>query len=110
MTAQDLRKLALALPEAIEQGHWGRPSFRVKKKIFATLPDNEQAVLKLPLDVQATVSAAKPETFSVGSWGHQGWTHVQLAAVEPDELDVLVTEAWRQVAPKRVIAAYDSER
>jgi hypothetical protein len=39
MTADDARRLALALPETVEQGHHGRPSFRVAGKIFATIWD-----------------------------------------------------------------------
>ena len=39
MTPDDARQLALALPEAVEQDHHGRPSFRVGGKIFATLWD-----------------------------------------------------------------------
>ena len=31
-----MKRLALALPEAVEQDHHGRPSFRVDRKIFAT--------------------------------------------------------------------------
>jgi hypothetical protein len=37
LTAQEAREIALALPEAIEQDHHGRPSFRVAGKIFGTL-------------------------------------------------------------------------
>jgi hypothetical protein len=36
-SAEQARRLALALPEAVEQDHHGRPSFRVAGKIFATL-------------------------------------------------------------------------
>ena len=32
MTPAEVRKLALSLPEATEQDHWGNPSFRVKGK------------------------------------------------------------------------------
>ena len=39
MTSEEARRLALALPEAVEQDHHGRPSFRVAGKIFATLWD-----------------------------------------------------------------------
>jgi hypothetical protein len=39
LTADDARRLALALPDAVEQDHHGRPSFRIKGKIFATLWD-----------------------------------------------------------------------
>src|SRR5258708_40046914 len=39
ITIQEVRRLALALPEAVEQEHWGNPSFRISGKIFATVPD-----------------------------------------------------------------------
>jgi hypothetical protein len=39
MTPDDARQLALGLPEAVEQDHHGRPSFRVGGRIFATLWD-----------------------------------------------------------------------
>jgi hypothetical protein len=35
------RRLALALPEAMEKDHHGRPSFRVGGRIFATLWDQD---------------------------------------------------------------------
>lgn len=37
LSADDVRRLALALPEATEQDDHGRPSFRVAGWIFATL-------------------------------------------------------------------------
>lgn len=37
LTTDQARELALALPEAVEQDHHGRPSFRVSRRIFATL-------------------------------------------------------------------------
>lgn len=39
VSAERVRQLALALPEAVERDHHGRPSFRVGGKIFATLWD-----------------------------------------------------------------------
>ena len=38
MTQDDIRALALSLPLAEEHPHFDRASFRVKGKIFATLP------------------------------------------------------------------------
>jgi hypothetical protein len=38
MDLQRVRSLALALPETVEQDHFGNPSFRVRGKIFATVP------------------------------------------------------------------------
>jgi hypothetical protein len=37
VSADEARSLALALPEALELDHQGRPSFRVGGKIFATV-------------------------------------------------------------------------
>jgi hypothetical protein len=39
VTLAKVRQLALALPEATEQDHHGMNSFRVRNKIFATVPD-----------------------------------------------------------------------
>jgi YjbR protein len=49
VTADDFRKLALSLPEAVESAHMHHPDFRVRGKIFATIgyPDRNWAVAKL---------------------------------------------------------------
>ena len=61
MTPNDVRKLALALPEAEEQAHFDKPSFRVRGKIFATLWEKEKrAVLKLSLEEQDANSPGGP--------------------------------------------------
>ena len=48
LSVDDARRLALALPEATEQDHHGRPSFRVAGRIFSTLWD--EAHLNVMLD------------------------------------------------------------
>jgi hypothetical protein len=103
------RELALALPEAQEQPHVDRPSFRVRGKIFAVLRAAEgRAVLKLPLDERAALVAEQPEVFeAVKGWSAQGWTFVWLEAVDPAELRELLQEAWRGVAPKRLGATLE---
>jgi hypothetical protein len=35
------------------------------------------------------------------------WIHVDLAAIDEEELRELVTDAWRMCVPKKVAAAYD---
>ena len=110
INCKSVRNLALALPEAVEQDHWGRPSFRVRKKIFATLWEVERrAVLKLSQADQMAVVAAEPETYSMAQWSHQGWTMVELKNADRGEFEHLLTQAWRQVAPKRVVKAFDEQ-
>jgi hypothetical protein len=110
VTAAQMRKLALSMPEAEEKSHFGQPDFRVRNKIFAGLsPDGMRGTLKLSLEVQSVVVEAKPEVFfpAAGAWGRGGWTHVDLARVKLGELEELVDTAWRLVAPKRLLAARD---
>ena len=103
------RAVALSLPEAVELPHFERASFRVRKRIFATLCESDgQAVLKLPREEQAALVAMRPEIYAVTPWGHQGWTSVDLSRADPGELRELIVEAWRGVAPKRLVAAHDA--
>ena len=103
------RAYALSLPEAVELPHFERASFRVRKRIFATLRDADgHAVLKLPLEEQAALVAMRRDVYAITPWGHQGWTSVDLARADPAELRELIVEAWRGVAPKRLVAAHDA--
>jgi hypothetical protein len=109
VSADTVRTLALALPEAEEQPHFGRPSFRVRKRIFATLrADEGRAVLKFaPADVPLLVGSA-PDALRENPWSFQGWVTVELAAVDPGMFEALLVDAWRGVAPKRVVAAFEA--
>ena len=102
------RRLALALPEAVEQDHHGRPSFRVRGKIFATLHvADRRMVVKLSSGDQAMRLATQPGVFSaVPSWGHQGWTFVAMDSIGTAELKATLRLAWQGVAPKRLIEAH----
>lgn len=95
------RQIALSMPEAEEQDHRGHPSFRVRKKIFATLwPAERRAVVKLPLDAQAGLVEGDPKAFSLNSWSRQGWTSVHLQHVSPAQFQALVERSFRLVAPR----------
>jgi hypothetical protein len=82
MTAAAFRRLALGLPNVVEQAHMGHPDFRVEGRIFATLgyPGAGWAVVGLtPYDQDAFVKmdprAFRPVT---GRWGEQGATKIAL--------------------------------
>ena len=101
-----LRRIALSLPETYEQDHFGGPSWRVAKKIFASCsPEKNRATLKLDRDQQMILFEVRPETFSPAVWGALVWTYVELDRIEDDELAELVKLAWRQVAPKALLKA-----
>jgi hypothetical protein len=107
MTANDFRKLALALPETEERQHMDHPDFRVAGKIFATLgyPDKSRAMVKLSPEDQHYFSKDFPEAFIPvkGAWGRRGATSVVLKAARRDALVKALQAAWRNTAPKRFL-------
>ncbi len=72
MTSNDFRRLALELPGASESSHMGHPDFRINGKIFATLhyPDENWAMVKLPLEHQDNFMQIQPKVFVPvkGAW------------------------------------------
>jgi hypothetical protein len=64
--------------------------------------------LKLPRDEHEALVASRPDVFGTVTWGQLIRTSVRLEAADPEELAELVQEAWRAVAPKRVVAAFDA--
>lgn len=104
MTAEEARELALDLPEAVEQDHHGKPSFRVSGKIFATLWDEEH--LNVMLDEGGIIQAvqAHPEACEEVRWGKRlAAVRVDLARVDSHELEQMLREAWELRAPKRLL-------
>ena len=110
MTAEQFRRLALALPDASEVGHMGHPDFRVGGKIFATLgyPDEQWGTLKLTPEQQEAVVASEPRVFVVvkGEWGRRGATGVCLREARTKSLRVALGVAWRNVAPAKLAARH----
>jgi hypothetical protein len=111
ITADELRQAALSLPEAEERETWGHPTFRVRDRMFATLADDgSQATVKATRQEQEALVAAAPETFGVPAYvGRHGWVSIRLATADPAEVRELLEDAWRQTAPKRLVAAYDAK-
>src|SRR5215475_7049027 len=102
-TAQDFRRMALALPETAERRHMNHPDFRVAGKIFATLgyPTNERGMVRLTPVQQQEFVDSWPEAFSpaAGAWGRRGCTSVLLAKAGKRALGKAILAAWRNYAP-----------
>ena len=111
-----LRALCLDLPETTERLSHGEPTWFVRdQKTFVTFADHHHD------DVLAFWCAAPPgaqEAF-VGSdplrffrppyVGHRGWLGVRLdVEVDWDEIESLVADAYRMVAPNRLVAVLDA--
>ena len=111
-----LDKICMALPDATEQISWGAPTWRVRGKIFAQLDDHHHGSghvsvwIPAPAGAQEALVEAEPERFFRPPYvGHKGWLGVRLD-VDPDwdEIAGILNEAYRKVAPKRLIALLDA--
>lgn len=105
VTIEILRKVALSFPEATEEPHFEKISFRVKKKIFATYDEKNQRVcIKLSeIDQDIFSLADKTIVYPVDSkWGKQGWTLIEMNKVHKDLFVDALTTAYCEVAPKKL--------
>jgi hypothetical protein len=114
MTAAEFRRLTLSFPETAESAHMEHPDFRVGGKVFATLgyPSAGWAMVKLMPDEQQDFVRTEPEVFVTvkGGWGRRGATNVRLKAVRKASLRKALEAAWRNTAPKRIVAELDAAR
>jgi hypothetical protein len=112
MTANEFRMLALALPGTEERAHMHHPDFRVGGKIFATLgyPRAGWAMVKLTPAQQQLYTVAHPAMFVAiaGTWGSRGATNVVLRAAGKKIVRQALTDAWRNIAPKRLADSLES--
>jgi hypothetical protein len=95
------RALALSLPDATEQDHHGMNSFRVRGKIFATVPDAQH--IRIMLDEPAILAAVAefPDSCEPMYWGKRlACVVVNLRTANERILTELLTEAWLRKAPK----------
>jgi hypothetical protein len=107
-----VREICLRFPAAEEKLSHGAPSFHVRGKMFLTFVDDHHGDGRLAVwckstsDEQRRLVAGSPARFFVPPYvGVKGWVGVNVDARNADfvELAMLVEEAWRSVAPARVM-------
>jgi hypothetical protein len=104
VSPEEARAVALSLPEAVEQDHHGRPSFRVGGKIFATLWSDERMNVMLDEGGILTAIDSAPGACEQVWWGKRlAAVGVTLARVDRRFLGELLTDAWEQKAPRRLL-------
>lgn len=95
VSAAQARALALSLPDAIEQDHHGRPSFRVAKRIFATLWDPEHMNVMLDEPGILTATQDHPQICEEVWWGkRRAAVRVDLRKADEPLLAELLRDAW----------------
>ena len=106
MKLQQARKFALSLPESTEAPHFAYTSFRVRGKIFATVPpDGVVMHIFVDDDQRAPLIASHPEIFSALRWGVKVvGVRVLLEQTNADTVNRLLTQSWMRKALNRLAA------
>lgn len=110
-TAEDVRRIALSLPETSEGSLYGTPGFRVRDKAFARLRDEGEVLVAWCADEddKEALIATQPETFfTLPHYNGHPSVLVRLAAIDEEDLREVLTDAWRARAARRLVAAHDS--
>lgn len=118
-----LRKICLALPESSERLSHGEPTFFVAArngkggKVFVAFSNNHHGdgivAITCPAEpgAQAMLIEADPRRFYRPPYvGPSGWIGVRLDVdLDWEEVEEMIEESWRLVAPRRVVAAFDAQ-
>lgn len=103
ITASTVRQMVLKFDHVEEVPHFEKPSFRIRKKIFATLDVKHHRVcLKMTeVDQDLYTLAGQGSVYPVpNAWGKQGWTYFELTKVRKKLLGEALSAAYLHVSKK----------
>jgi hypothetical protein len=109
-TWKDVQTIGATLPGVTEGTSYGTPALRAGKAFLTRLRDEDgSVVIKMPMDDREIKMAAAPEIYHLTDH-YRPWPTVlvRLSKVSKAELKVLLTRAWREVATKKMLAAFDA--
>ncbi|HZP29892.1 MAG TPA: MmcQ/YjbR family DNA-binding protein [Acidimicrobiia bacterium] len=114
-----LREICTSLPEVTERPSHGTPTFFVRGKsafVFSWIDGHHDHTFAhlwcaAPPGAQEALVKARPDRiFRPPYVGHRGWLGVRLdGRVDWDEIAELCEDAYRTVAPARLVARLDAE-
>jgi hypothetical protein len=109
VTAEQIRELAASLPRSHEAIVRGMLKFRVGQIVYASLSaDASMMGCGFPKELRNAAIEAEPEKFSLPRESDLrfNWVHVNLGAIDYDEMRDLVENAWAGCVPKYIAREY----
>jgi hypothetical protein len=110
---EEVRALALTLPRTTEGIVRDEVRFRVGRIVYLGFSrDEERMGFAFPREERDALVASAPDVFALPRTSDLrfNWAVVRLAALDVDEMEELVVDAWRMVVPQRVAADYEASR
>jgi len=107
VTWDEVRALALALPEVEEGTSWGNASFRVRAKTFAGMSRHEGAMwTRCDREERALIVASKPDVYRLTPHFERSPAHllIWLDLADTDDVRERLIDGWLIQAPKRLAA------
>jgi hypothetical protein len=108
-TEDDVRRIALSLPETVEKPSYGTPGFRVADRLFARIREDGESLVLWVADEgekSALIQTGGAAFFTTTHYDGHPSVLVRWSLVGVDQLAELLTDAWRVRAPKRVLRAH----
>ena len=106
-----VRSAAAHLPEVEEGTSYGTPALRVRGKFFARMKDADTLVVHSTIDEKEMLMQVDPKVYFETDH-YKGWhaVLVRLNRISTPKLRHRLEQAWRQKAPKRLVAEFDGKR
>ena len=112
VTVEDVRGVALTLPRAYEALVRDRIKFRVGSLVFVSFSRDETLMgFGFPREEREHLVSSRPESFQLppASDMRYQWVVARMAAIDADEMEELVIDAWRMCVPKGVAREFLGE-
>lgn len=104
-----LRRICRGLPSSEEYIMVHHPAFRIGKKPFVIAGMNQHIAsptVSINLGKEAQVDLLDDSRFTKTPYiGQHGWVTVEVARLRGEELENLIEESWKRVAPKKLLSA-----
>ncbi|HWM00825.1 MAG TPA: MmcQ/YjbR family DNA-binding protein [Actinophytocola sp.] len=110
VTIDDARAIASPLARSYEAVVRNRLKFRVGQIVYVAFSRDESIMgFAFPKEEREALVASEPNKFLLPRQSELrfNWVCVRLDAIDHDELQELIVDAWRMVVPKKVSTAYD---
>jgi hypothetical protein len=111
MTPDEVREIALSLPQVEETLAWGKPAFKAFGKFLTRIrsEDDSLVLTGVGFDEREMLMEAEPETFHLTAH-YRDYPAVlaRLATVDPGTVRSFLERRWRECAPRKFLKAYDA--